>query len=120
MTGGLAFARLVALAIGLTMFVAGLAVLAVGGAAAFATGLWLVGIGAAFMIGAVIERIRYRSDALDRSGPPTGPAGGEPRGTRLDARFRRSEEVFTDPTTGQRMRVWIDPSSGERRYVAED
>jgi hypothetical protein len=119
-SAGLGLARLLALAIGLTTLVAGLAAIAIGGAAASVTGLWLVVIGAAFMIGAVVERIRYRSDAADRSRAPAGPAGGEPRGTRLDTRFQRSEEAFTDPTSGQRMRVWIDPSSGERRYVAED
>jgi hypothetical protein len=120
MTGGLGAARIVVLGIGLTMFVAGLAVMAVGDAGAFIGGFWLVAIGLAFIVGTLIERVRYRSDATDRSGAPAGVAGGEPRGTRLDARFRRSEEVFADPTSGQRMRVWIDPSTGERRYVPEE
>ena len=120
MTGSLGAARIVVLAIGLTMFVAGLATMALGGGAAFVGGFWLVAIGMAFIIGTLIERVRYRSDATDRSGAPAGQAGGEPPGTRLDARFRRSEEVFADPTSGQRMRVWIDPANGERRYVPEE
>ena len=120
MNGSLGVARLVVLALGLTMLVAGLAAMAIGGGGAFVAGIWLVGFGLALVVGTLIERVRYRSDASDREGSPTGPGGGEPAGTRLEPRFRRSDEVFTDPTSGARMRVWTDPSSGERRYVAED
>ena len=120
MTGSLGVARIVVLAIGLTMFAAGLATIALGGGAAFIGGFWLAAIGLAFIVGALIERVRYRSDAADRSGDPAGRAGGEPPGTRLEPRFRRSDEVFADPTSGQRMRVWLDPANGERRYVPEE
>ena len=72
------------------------------------------------MIGTLIERVRYRSEATDRSGEPHGPGGGEPAGATIEPRFRRSDEVFIDPTSSRTMRVWIDPGSGERRYVAED
>jgi hypothetical protein len=27
-----------------------------------------------------------------------------------------TSEVFTDPATGQSMRVWYDPATGEREY----
>ena len=47
-----------------------------------------------------------------------GPGGGEPTGP-LEPRFRRTAEVFIDPTTHHRMRVWVDPDTGERRYLAE-
>jgi hypothetical protein len=30
-----------------------------------------------------------------------------------------TNEVFTDPDTGQRTRVWYDPSTGRREYRAE-
>jgi hypothetical protein len=120
MSWGFGAARLLVLAAGLTMAVAGLGVLAFGGAAATITGVWLVGIGLAFMIGTLIERVRYRSEAADRSGGPHGPGGGEPAGATIEPRFRRSDEVFIDPTSSRTMRVWIDPGSGERRYVAED
>lgn len=30
-----------------------------------------------------------------------------------------TSEVFIDPSTGQRMRVWYNPASGEREYRAE-
>ena len=76
--------------------------------------------GIAFMIGTLIERVRYRSEATDRSGAPTGPGGGEPIGAQIEPRFRRSDEVFIDPTSSRTMRVWVDPGNGERRYEAEE
>jgi hypothetical protein len=120
MTGSLGLARLLVLAFGLTLAAAGLAIIALGGGAASVAGLWLVGIGGACIIGALLERVRYRSEATDRDGAPAGPGGGEPVGIRLEPRFQRSEEVFSDPTSGRRMRVWVDAASGERRYLAED
>ncbi len=30
-----------------------------------------------------------------------------------------TDEVFTDPDTGRRTRVWYDPSTGRREYRAE-
>ena len=32
--------------------------------------------------------------------------------------WRRTEEVFNDPSTNRVMRVWLDPA-GERHYVPE-
>jgi len=120
MSWGFGLARILVLAFGLTMALGGLFLIAVEGPALSITGLWLVGIGIAFMIGTLIERVRYRSEATDRNGAPTGPGGGEPIGTQIEPRFRRSDEVFIDPTSSRTMRVWIDPGSGERRYVAEE
>ncbi len=121
MSASLGTARIVALLLGLTMLVAGIAIFAFGcGSAASVPGSWLCLFGGALLVGALIERSRYRSDPTDRSRLPVGPGGGEPPGANLEPRFRRSDEVFIDPTSEQRMRVWIDPSSGERRYVAED
>jgi hypothetical protein len=120
MSWGFGAARLLVLAVGLTMAVAGLALIGFGDAGAWITGVWLVVIGLAFMVGTLIERVRYRSEAADRTGEPHGPGGGEPVGATIEPRFRRSDEVFIDPTSSRTMRVWIDPGSGERRYVAED
>jgi hypothetical protein len=59
--------------------------------------------------------------------PPPRPAPA--RGSRrrrhgespeAQAHWRPTAEVFRDPTTGRVMRVWVDPSDGSRRYVAED
>jgi len=66
-----------------------------------------------------IERGRYRSAAAERAGLGPGPGGGEGPGEPLDGRFRPTAEVFIDPVGGQRMRVLVDPATGERRYQAE-
>jgi len=33
--------------------------------------------------------------------------------------WRRTDEIFVDPTTDRRMRVWVDPVDGSRHYIAE-
>jgi hypothetical protein len=78
------------------------------------SGIWLMLFGAVGLIAVVFERMRYGSEAGERSigasaeaGLDTGP---------LDSRFRATDERFTDPTTRQRVRVWSDPDTGERRY----
>ncbi len=62
-----------------------------------------------------LERTRYRSLHAEQTGDGHGPGGGETQ--RPDGRFRPTDERFVDPTTGVAMQVWIDASSGERRYV---
>jgi hypothetical protein len=119
-TVGLGLARLLVVVAGAALAVLGLWLIVLPNGPGTVVGLWLVVLGLALIVGALIERIRYRSDPLDREGPPTGPAGGEPPGTPLESRFRRTDEVFTDPTSGHRMRVWMDPGTGDRRYVTED
>lgn len=101
------------------------AFLVLGGFAAMASdarlalgGLWLVAMGGFMMVVAVLERRRYRSETAEAANDAIGPGGGETPGP-IEARFRPTDEVFLDPTTGQRMRVVVDPRSGERRYVAE-
>jgi hypothetical protein len=119
-TVGLSLARLLVLVTGAAVAVLGLWLIVLPNGPGTIVGLWFVALGLALVVAALIERIRYRSDPLDREGPPTGPAGGEPLGTSLEPRFRRTDEVFTDPTSGRRMRVWMDPGTGDRRYVTED
>jgi hypothetical protein len=91
----------------------GLVLIGAGGAAAI-NGLWLMVLGAVGLIGITFERMRYRSEAAERSGEPAGPSGADPGP--LDPRFRATEERFVDPTTRQHLRVWVDPATGERRY----
>jgi hypothetical protein len=43
-----------------------------------------------------------------RGNRKTVQAGAEP-----------TSEVFLDPATGQKMRVWYDPASGDREYRPE-
>ena len=116
--GGFSVTRGVFLIVGVLMMLAGFAVLGVGTLVGAYPGLWLVGSGGVLIIVAVLERTRYRSDAAERAREPAGPGGGETQGA-VDARFRPTDEVFVDPTTDQRMRVLMDPRTGERRYVAE-
>jgi hypothetical protein len=80
---------------GLTAIVAGLRL----------EGLYLAGLGVAGLVVVILERQRYGAAADERR------ANAE--------RHRPTEEVFADPTTGQRTRVWIDPQSGERSYRPE-
>lgn len=96
--------------------------LMLGGLAGVVTGAWVDGLwsivaGAAVVVAVVLERSRYRSEAAERSDAPPGPGGGEPSAP--SAPFQPTEEVFVDPTSGHRLRVYLDPSTGERRYHAE-
>jgi hypothetical protein len=111
-------ARLLLLAVGALLLFGGLVALAAGDGGAFA-GIWLI-VGGAIVVGtALLERTRYRSNASDRANPPVGPGGGEPQAS-LEPRFVPTGEIFRDPSSGHRMRVFVDPRSGERRYLAED
>ncbi len=73
--------------------------------------------GCALIVGVLLERGRYRSLHAEASGHDAGRGGGET--AMPDSRFRPTEERFLDPSTRVPMRVWIDPSTGERRYVPE-
>ena len=103
--------------IGVLAMLGGIALI-VSGSGLAVPGLQAVAFGAFLVVVVAIERSRYRSEAAERSNATPGPGGGEPAGT-LEPRFRSTAEVFIDPTTGRRMRVVVDPASGERRYVAE-
>ena len=73
--------------------------------------------GAVMVAGVVLERTRYRSLAAEQNGHGPGPGGGET--AHPEPRFRPTEEAFLDPTTRVPMRVYVDPATGERRYVPE-
>lgn len=79
--------------------------------------LWPAIIGGGIIVVVVMERSRYRSEAAERSRDDAGPGGGEREA--VEPRFRPTDEVFFDPTTGRVMRVYLDGRNGERRYVAE-
>jgi hypothetical protein len=57
----------------------------------------------------LLERPRYGGRGRRRRDPHEEAPGA----------LERTEEVFIDPTTGTRMRVWVDSGSGERSYRAE-
>ena len=87
-------------------------------AGAWGDGLWAAVTGGVILVAVVFERARYRSEASERSPGEPGPGGGEP--TRPAAPFHPTDELFVDPTSGQRLRVYLDPATGERRYYAEE
>jgi hypothetical protein len=113
---GADLSRLLVLGIGLAMAVLGLSLVG----SQESTGLYPLLIGLVLIVAAVIERMRYRSSEAEATADRPGPGGGEPLGARLETRFRPTDERFEDPSTGVRMRVWLDPVAGERRYVAEE
>jgi hypothetical protein len=113
---GADLARLLVLGLGLALTIIGLSLLG----SQSPGGLFPLLAGLAFVVAAVIERMRYRSSDAERNAQSPGPGGGEPTSATLEARFKPTDERFEDPTTGVRMRVWLDPEVGERRYVAED
>jgi hypothetical protein len=112
----LAIIRILAAVGGVIAMLFGVAIAATPGGIVAAAPPFL--LGAALLIGAVIERARYRSETAERTGDAPGPGGGEAGG--IEPRFRRTDEVFIDPTTNRRMRVLVDSATGERRYLAED
>ena len=63
------------------------------------SGIYLLCVGLAMILGTAFERWRYRTS------PPAG------------AHWERTSERFEDPTTGEAMEVHYDRTSGERRYV---
>ncbi len=116
-TGGIG--RGLVAVLGVLAVVGGLVTAGSGGTGAIG-GVWLVVVGLVLIVAAIVERFRYRSEIAERSGLAVGPGGGEPTSESLDTRFQRTAEVFVDPTSERRMRVWLDTVTGERRYRAED
>jgi hypothetical protein len=116
---GFGVVRTLILAFGVLLALGGFAGIAAGGGSFAAAGLWSVITGLILIAAVLLERTRYRADTKDGA-DLAGPAGGEVPGAALDPRFRPTDERFEDPTTRQKMRVWLDPRSGERRYVPED
>jgi hypothetical protein len=105
--------------LGVVLIVAGIAFAAMTGPGGDLFGaLFLFLPGAILVAGVLLERTRYRSLHAERTGEFHGPGGGETRSP--EARFRPTDERFVDPTTGVLMQVWVDPATGERRYVPEE
>lgn len=92
--------RAVVLGIGFAGFLAGLVALAMHAfppAAIF--GFW----GALVVIGTIYERYRYKSPEAGRPGPG----------------WIVTSERFIDDETGKAVTVYLDPRTGERKYVTE-
>jgi hypothetical protein len=117
MTNGSIMVRVVVGVVGGLMLIGGLALI-VGGSVAGLGGIWLVIGGTVLLIGVIVETSRYRSQAAEQAKLSPGPGGGETGP--LEPRFRPTDEIFVDPTSSRRMRVYVDARTGERRYVAEN
>jgi hypothetical protein len=90
--------RVVMGGLGLLAIIGGLAAIAYGEPVA---GLWAAVVGGVLLAAALFEQERYRA----RGDQPERPAGAQP-----------TDEVFVDPASGERIRVWFDPNTGDRRY----
>src|SRR5512132_370582 len=119
MTTGQTVVRVLLGALGAVLLIGGIAVaVAVGDVPGAWVGAgWMIISGGVLLIAVLIEVSRYRSASAELGGGAPGPGGGEPGP--LDSRFRRTDEVFIDPTSKRTMRVFVDANTGERRYVAE-
>jgi hypothetical protein len=90
--------RSVVIALGALCFLGGLVALVMGLCPpAYVAIFW----GAILIIGTVFERIRYKP--IERVTPGAG--------------WTKTPERFIDDKTGQPVTVWLDPASGERKYV---
>jgi hypothetical protein len=90
--------RNVVIAIGVACLAGGLIALATGVCPpAFVFIFW----GAIIVLGTVYERFRYKP--IENATPGTG--------------WVATSERFIDDETGQAVTVWLDPASGERKYV---
>ena len=118
MTPGVVIARVLVGTLGVLFVLGGIGLAAATGPGGdLASALFLFVPGVVMIAAVVLERTRYRSLHAERTGDPSGPGGGEPRAP--EARFRPTDERFVDPTTHVALRVWVDPATGERRYVPE-
>ena len=115
---GVTIARGLLGALGALMILAAIALAATPATTGDRIGALFVAVpGLVLVAGVILERTRYRSLHAELTGDPHGPGGGETG--RPDRRFHPTDERFLDPTTQVPMRVWVDPTTGERRYVAE-
>jgi hypothetical protein len=108
--------RVLLAVVGLLLLVGGVGVGTLGGGA-IVGGIWMIASGTVLLLVAAVEVMRYRSEAAEANRATPGPGGGETG--RPEARFKPTDEVFVDPTSQRRMRVYTDGRTGERRYVAE-
>jgi hypothetical protein len=113
---GVALARILVGALGVLFLVGGIAVVAsTGPGGDLFSALFLFVPGVVMIAAVVLERTRYRSLHAERTGDGHGPGGGETHP--VEPRFRPTDERFVDPTTEVPLQVWVDPATGERRYV---
>jgi hypothetical protein len=116
MTVGSSVVRIIVGTLGALLLIGGV-LLAFAFPFAFVGAFWMIVTGSVLLIAVLIEVTRYRSEHAERTKASPGPGGGETAPPA--APFQRTDEVFIDPTSQRRMRVYMDPRTGERRYFAE-
>ncbi len=90
--------RSLVIAVGALCFLGGLVALVTGLCPpAFVAIFW----GAILLLGTVFERFRYKP--IESATPGAG--------------WTKTPERFIDDETGKPVTVWLDPASGERKYV---
>jgi hypothetical protein len=90
--------RSLLIAIGVVCFLGGLFALVTGlSPPSYVLLFW----GALLLIGTIFERVRYKP--IETSAPGPG--------------WTETPERFIDRETGEAVTVWLDPASGERKYV---
>lgn len=72
--------------------------------------VWNMGGGPVLLILGVLALLTGVLEPVYGTARRTPPGGGS---------WRATEERFVDPASGELVTVWFDPSTGERRYVAE-
>jgi len=91
--------RSILIALGVVLALCGAGLLLWGSAA----GVGPLLFGALLLLGTVWERVQYKKVEQDRPG----------------AGWIATDERFIDEKTGKPVRVWTQPATGERRYVAD-
>ena len=109
--------RLLILALGGLLILGGFAAIAVGGWVGL-MGLWSVVGGLVIVAAVLLERRRYRSVAAEVGPEPPGPGGGTARPA-ARAALQPDHRTLRGPDHRVSMRVWVDATSGERRYRAD-
>jgi hypothetical protein len=102
--------RLVLLAWEVVLIAVALALLASGAAWAPLVVAYALVNAAIVGLALALERPRYGADSEGARGRP---------GREGEQGFDATEEVFIDPTTGVRMRVWVGVETGERQYRSD-
>ncbi len=109
--GGLGILRGIMLALGGVALVGGLLLVLAGGTDGVASGIWLIVTGSVVLLAVVFERTR--TEASTRSGlRASRPGRRRGAGLAAGAAVPAPDEVFVDPTSRRRMRVWLDRSGG--------
>ena len=72
--------------------------------------VWSMGGGPVLLVLGLVAVLTGLLEPIYGAARRSRPAGGS---------WRATEERFVDPESGELVTVWFDPTTGERRYVAD-